>query len=57
MKVKEKLKDGRTVVKQEICGREVTLVFAAEQQPNVLQNVTEMIMAAYAERKAAMDNR
>lgn len=57
MKACEKLPDGRTLVRQEICGRKVTLVFAAEQQAEVLPHVTELIMAAYAERKAALDNR
>ena len=57
MKTCEKLPDGRTLIQQEICGRKVALVFAVEQQTDVLPHVTELIMAAYAERKSAMDNR
>lgn len=57
MKTCEKLPDGRTLIRQEICGKDVTLIFAVEQQADVLPHVTELIMAAYAERKSAMDNR
>lgn len=57
VKTCEKLPDGRTLIRQEICGKDVTLIFAVEQQADVLPHVTELIMAAYAERKSAMDNR
>lgn len=48
MKTCEKLPDGRTLIRQEICGKDVTLIFAVEQQADVLPHVTELIMAAYA---------
>lgn len=51
------LQDGRTVVRKKICGRDVTLVFSAQAQPEVLNRVTELIMAAYAERKSEMGKR
>lgn len=44
--------DGRVEVRKCIRGSKVTIVFAKDENKEVLKNVTDMIMYAYAERKA-----
>ena len=52
MKTVKKLPDGRTEVETIINGCCVTVVFAKDDNPEVMKNVTDLIMGAYAERKA-----
>lgn len=52
MKTVKELPDGRTEVETVINGCNVTVVFAREDNPETMKNVTDLIMSAYAERKA-----
>lgn len=52
MKTVKELPDGRTEVETIINGCNVTVVFAREDNPETMKNVTDLIMSAYAERKA-----
>ena len=52
MKTVKELPDGRTEVETVINGCNVTVVFAKDDNPEVMKNVTDLIMSAYAERKA-----
>lgn len=52
MKTVKKLPDGRTEMETIINGCYVTVVFAKDDNPEVMKNVTDLIMSAYAERKA-----
>ena len=52
MKTVKKLPDGRTEVKTVITGCNVTVVFAREDNPATMKNITDSIMSAYAERMA-----
>ena len=51
MKTVKELPDGRTEVETVINGCNVTVVFAREDNPETMKNVTDLIMSAYAERK------
>lgn len=44
--------DGRVEVRKCIRGSKVTILFAKDENKEVLKNATDMIMYAYAERKA-----
>lgn len=52
MKMVKELPDGRTEVETIINGCNVTVVFAREDNPETMKNVADLIMSAYAERKA-----
>lgn len=52
MKTVKELPDGRTEVETVINGCNVTVVFAKDDNPEVMKNVTDLIMSAYAERIA-----
>ena len=52
MKTVKKLPDGRTEMETIINGCYVTVVFAKDDNPEVMKNVTDLIMSAYAERIA-----
>lgn len=52
MKTVKELPDGRTEVVTVVNGSDVTVVFAKDDNPEVMKNVTDLIMSAYAERKA-----
>ena len=52
MKTVKKLPDGRTEVETVINGCNVTVVFAKDDNSETMKNVTDLIMSAYAERKA-----
>lgn len=52
MKTVKQLSDGRTEVETVINGCDVTVVFAKDDNPETMKNVTDLIMSAYAERKA-----
>ena len=52
MKTVKKLPDGRTEMETVINGCYVTVVFAKDDNPEVMKNVTDLIMSAYAERIA-----
>ena len=52
MKTVKELPDGRTEVETIINGCYVTVVFAKDDNPEVMKNVTDLIMSAYAERIA-----
>lgn len=52
MKTVKELPDGRTEVKTIIHGCNVTVVFAREDDPETMKTVTDLIMSAYAERRA-----
>lgn len=52
MKTVKELPDGRTEVETVINGCNVTVVFAKEDNLETMKNITDLIMSAYAERKA-----
>lgn len=52
MKRVKELLDGGTEVETIINGCNVTVVFAKDDNPETMKNVTDLIMSAYAERKA-----
>ena len=52
MKTVRELPDGRTEVETIIHGCNVTVVFAREDDPETMKTVTDLIMSAYAERRA-----
>ena len=52
MKTVKELPDGRTEVETVINGCNVTVVFAKDDNSETMKNVTDLIMSAYAERKA-----
>ena len=52
MKTVRELPDGRTEVETVINGCNVTVVFAKDDDPETMKNVTDLIMSAYAERIA-----
>ena len=52
MKTVRELPDGRTEVATIIHGCNVTVVFAREDDPETMKTVTDLIMSAYAERRA-----
>lgn len=52
MKTVKKLPDGRTEVETVINSCNVTVVFAKDDNSETMKNVTDLIMSAYAERKA-----
>ena len=51
MKTVKELPDGRTEVETGINGSNVTVVFAKDDNLEMMKNVTDLIMSAYAERK------
>ena len=51
MKTVKELPHGRTEVVTVVNGSDVTLVFAKDDNPEMMKNVTDLIMSAYAERK------
>lgn len=51
MKTVKELPDGRTEVVTVVNGSDVTVVFAKDDNPEMMKNVTDLIMSAYAERK------
>ena len=53
MKTVKELPDGRTEVGTIIHGCNVTVVFAREDDLDTMKTVTDLIMSAYAERRAA----
>ena len=48
----KELPDGRTEVETVINGCNVTVVFAKEDNLETMKNIIDLIMSAYAERKA-----
>lgn len=52
MKTVKELPDGRTEVETVVNGCNVTVEFAKDDNPETMKNVTDLIMSAYAERKA-----
>ena len=52
MKTVKELPDGRTEVETVINGCNVTVVFAKEDNLDTMKNIIDLIMSAYAERKA-----
>ena len=51
MKTVKELPDGRTEVETVINGSNVTVVFAKDDNLEMMKNVTDLIMSADAERK------
>ena len=52
MKTVKELPDGRAEVETVINGCNVTVVFAKEDNLETMKNIIDLIMSAYAERKA-----
>ena len=52
MKTVKELPDGRTEVETIIHGCNVTVVFSREDDLDTMKTVTDLIMSAYAERRA-----